>query len=437
MAQRKTLYIGVAVLAIVIAAALAYYYFAVVMVPPPPAEPIKMGIVAPLTGPVARTGKELQDGIRFAYDDLKAEGKIPVEIDGVLRDIELVWIDSKSDPEEAVKAYEDAIVRLGVDVLGWNWHSSVAMALYKISTKYGKVHFGSVGETQFLCQARLEDPEASKYWFKSWACPPLYASLFAPAIEDVMKDIGYTPRNRIAALIVEETDYGRGMGDALKEALEEYGWTVVHYDVFSLSPPETEFTPLISKYKTADASLVYLVSTGLPSMNAFLKQAYEMKLKALKAVFGVGWFSPDEWYEPLKEASDYIVAMDTRPVMTDEQREWISRFEEKYGYEPSSIVAGFWGYDFFSMYVEGLNRAGTLDAEKLKRALLDMEYKGIFMTIKYAEEPIPGKAHYMEIIADREHFFLPLVQWKGGEYKILWPPEVATGKLEIPPELKE
>jgi len=426
--------LGVAIVIIVIIAGLVYYYYATL--PPPVGAPIKIGLIPPLTGPAARTGKELKDGVLFAYDELKAKGKIPVKIDGVSRDIEFIWIDSKSDPEEAVKAYEDAIVRGGADVLGWNWHSSVAMALYKISTKYGKVHFGDVGETQYLCAARLKAPEESKYWFKAWACPPLYGSLFAPALEDSMKAIGYTPRNRICTILVEDTDYGRGMGDALKEALEKYGWTVQYYDVFSLSPPETEFSPVILKYKTADASLVYLVATGLPSMNAFLKQSYEAKLKAFKGIFGIGWFSTEEWYPAVKEGSDYVLAMDSTPVITDEQRDWISRFKAKMGYEPSSVVAGFWGYDHFCMLVEGLNKAGSLDPEKLKRALLDIEYKGVFMTIKFTETPIPGKAHYMECIADADHFTFPLLQWKGGKYTVLWPTKYATAKLEVPPELK-
>jgi len=431
--SRKTL-LGVAIVIIVIIAGLVYYYFATL--PPAAGAPIKIGLIPPLTGPAARTGKELKDGVLFAYDELKAKGKIPIKIDGVSRDIEFIWIDSKSDPEEAVKAYEDAIVRGGADILGWNWHSSVAMALYKISTKYGKIHFGDVGETQYLCEARLKAPEESKYWFKCWACPPFYGSLFAPAIEDSMKAIGYTPRNRIATLLVEDTDYGRGMGDALKDALEKNGWTVKYYDVFTLSPPETEFSPVILKYKTADASLVYLVATGLPSMNAFLKQSYEAKLKAFKGIFGIGWFSTEEWYPAVKEASDYVLSMDMSPVITDEQRAWVSRFKAKMGYEPSSVVAGFWGYDHFCMLVEGLNKAGTLNSEKLRRTLLDMEHKGVFMTIKISEAPVPGKAHYMEPIADADHFTFPLLQWKGGKYTVLWPTKYATAKLEVPPELK-
>ena len=460
----KTSYIAIAVIVIIVIAAIAIYFTTMPKPTPttptpttlttptptpattptvtttPVGPPIKIAFIPPLTGPAARTGKEFKDAIEFTYAELKAKGKIPVLVDGKLRDIELIWLDSKSDPAEAVKAYEDAIVRLGVDILGWNWHSSVAMALYKISTKYGKIHFGDVGETQFLCYERIKNPAESKYWFKSWPCPPLYGSLFVPAFEEVIKDIGYTLRNKKVALIVEDTDYGRGMGDALKTAFEKYGWTVVYYDVFTLSPPETEFTPFISKYKDADVSLVYIVSTSLPSMNAFLKQAYEMKLKAFKGVFGIGWFSPDEWYPTLKEASDYVLSMDGCVALTKEQKDWLAKFKEKYGYEPSVVVSGYWAHDNFCMLIEGLWKAGTLNPDKLRDTLLEMDYRGLFMGIKFNKEvetPGPtGTVHYMEVFVDKDHFFFPLLQWKGGKSVVIWPKEYATAKLEIPPELK-
>ena len=438
--SRKAITRMQAILAIVIViiAAVGGIYAYYTTLTPQAGNPIKIALIPPLTGPAARTGKELQDGVLFAYDELKAAGKIPVKVDGQLRDIQFMWVDSKSDPEEAVKAYTDAIVSGGADILGWNWHSSVAMALYKISTKYNKIHFGDVGETQFLSLERAKNPDESKYWFKYWAAPPCYGSLFAPALEDAMKDVGFTPKTKTIAILLEDTDYGRGMGDALKDAFAKAGWNVAYYDVFSLSPPESDFTPFISKYKTAGVSVVYQISTGLPSMNAFLKQSYEAGLPALRGSFGIGWSSISEWYPALKEASDYVLSMDSNAIITTAQKDFVTRFQAAKGYAPSAVVAGYWGYDAFSMLIEGLNKAGTMNVDTLRRTLLDMEYKGIFMTTKFSENANPPGTCClgpMEIIADGDHFHFPLQQWKGGVATPIWPAAEAQGKLEIPPIL--
>jgi len=398
--------------------------------------PIKLALIPPLTGPAARTGKELQDGILFTYNELKADGQIPVKVDGQLRDIQFIWLDSKSDPEEAVKAYTDAIVTQGADILGWNWHSSVALALYTISTKYGKIHFGDVGETQELSAARLKDPNASRYWFKSWADPPSYASIFAPALDDIMSAAGYTPKARVAALLLEDSDYGRSMADALKDALTAKGWTIQYYDVFSLSPPETDFTPFISKYKTSGVTLVYQISTGLPSMNAFLKQSYDANLTAIRASFGIGWSSPSEWYPALGAASDYVLSMDSNAYTTAAQKDFATKFQAVYGYYPSAVVSGYWAHDLFSMLIAGLNQAGTMNSETLRSTLLSMIWHGTFMNIKFTENADPPLAFGpMEVIANGTYFHFPLLEWVHGNSTAIWPPSEAQGTWVVPPNV--
>ena len=402
--------------------------------------PIKIALIPPLTGPAAETGKELQDGIMFTYNQLKASGQIPVKVDGQLRDIQFVWLDSKSDPEEAVKAYTDAIVTQNVDMLGWNWHSSVALALYKISTKYGKIHFGDVGETQALSLARAQDPNASRYWFKSWADPPCYASLFAPAISDITKAAGYTPASNVAAILLEDSDYGRAMGDALKAALTQSGWNVQFYDVFSLSPPETDFTPFIGKYMSAKVSLVYQISTGLPQVVAFFKQLSDAKYTGLKASFGIGWATPSQWYPTLGSASDYILSMDSNAVTTPAEKAFITSFNQTYHYLPSAVVTGYWAHDLFSMLIAGINQAGTMKVETLRSTLLSMTFQGTFMNIKFTETPTGSSPSGcalgpMEVIASPTYFHFPLQEWMGGSPTAIWPTADASGTWKPPPAI--
>ena len=450
---------GIFVIVIVIIAAAAGLAYYATLPPPTPTTPsmtatssmmsssglavgppIKLALIPPLTGPAAETGKELQDGIMFTYNQLKAAGQIPVKVDGQLRDFQFVWLDSKSDPEEAVKAYTDAIVTQNVDILGWNWHSSVALALYKISTKYGKIHFADVGETQELSYARAQDPNASRYWFKAWADPPCYASLFAPGLANITAAAGYTPSTKVAAILLEDSDYGRAMGDALKAALAQYGWNVEFYDVFSLSPPETDFTPFIAKYMSAKVSLVYQISTGLPQVVAFFKQLNDAGYMGLKASFGIGWATPSQWYPTLGSASNYILSMDSNAVTTPAEKQFITSFNQTYHYLPSAVVTGYWAHDLFSMLVAGLNQAGTMNVETLRTTLLSMTYQGIFMNIKFTENPTGASPSGcalgpMEVLASPQYFHFPLQEWINGTPTAIWPAADASGTWVPPPML--
>ena len=75
------------------------------------AKKLKVGFMAPYTGPASRTGDMHRKGVEMALEEAKAAGEIPVKVDGKTLDIEPVWVDSQSSPEKSVKAVTQAINR--------------------------------------------------------------------------------------------------------------------------------------------------------------------------------------------------------------------------------------------------------------------------------------------------------------------------------------
>src|SRR5690606_39095007 len=116
------------------------------------AEPVKIGVMGPFTGPAGRTGEGIRKGALMAVDDAREQGLLPLTIDGEQRKIELVWVDSQSSPEKAVKAVSDAVNRQGVQLMVSGWHSSVAMAVSEAESGMGIVHIGHGGESQYICE---------------------------------------------------------------------------------------------------------------------------------------------------------------------------------------------------------------------------------------------------------------------------------------------
>src|SRR5262245_37674737 len=82
-------------------------------------DPIKIGVIEPLSGPVAASGNYIRMGAEIARDWINARG-------GVLgRPIALLIEDNKSDPKEAATAAEKLIVRDKVPVIMGAWGSSM------------------------------------------------------------------------------------------------------------------------------------------------------------------------------------------------------------------------------------------------------------------------------------------------------------------------
>src|SRR5947208_5880540 len=93
--------------------------------------PVRIGVIEPLSGPVAASGNYIRMGAEIARDWLNAKG-------GVLgRKVELVIEDNKSDPKEAASAAEKLIVRDKVPAIMGAWGSSMTLAAMPKLEEYG------------------------------------------------------------------------------------------------------------------------------------------------------------------------------------------------------------------------------------------------------------------------------------------------------------
>src|SRR5437763_7697661 len=93
--------------------------------------PIKLGVIQPLSGPVAASGNYVRMGAEIARDWLNAKGGI----NG--RKVELVIENNKSDPKEAASAAEKLIVRDKVPAIMGAWGSSMTLAAMPKLEEYG------------------------------------------------------------------------------------------------------------------------------------------------------------------------------------------------------------------------------------------------------------------------------------------------------------
>ncbi|HEX7128130.1 MAG TPA: ABC transporter substrate-binding protein, partial [Thermodesulfobacteriota bacterium] len=92
---------------------------------------LKIGVIQPLSGPVAASGNYVVSGAKIAADEVNEKG-------GVLGGkLELLVEDNKSDPAEAVNAAEKLIQRDRVPVLIGAWGSSMTLAVMPKLQQYG------------------------------------------------------------------------------------------------------------------------------------------------------------------------------------------------------------------------------------------------------------------------------------------------------------
>lgn len=386
----------------------------------------KIGVLGPFTGPSARTGEEFRTSAEMALE------KINYQIGDYT--LEPVWIDSQSDPEKATRAYEEAIVQDGVEAGVLNWHSSVSVAVMEVTAKHQVCHFFGFGATEVVNEKFESDPEKYGFWaVKGWPSPVKLSQNYVTALEDAIAAGTWVPEAKTAAIYGEDTDWGRSFGGGIKGQLEEAGWQVVDEQYFPIE--QTEFYPLLNKFKDQDVALIAGTSTAPPSLSAFIKQADEVGLESLIIADGLGWVG--EWYDLTGSASNYVV--DQIPGWTtDESKAFAEEFKAKSGLDPSPSSGGL-AYDGTNFFLKVLQTTyddfGELTKERVYETVKNKVWTGeltftaedgaiVMSEYDFSDppDPIVGKGYYT----------FPVLQYMDGVGKVIWPDEWKEMDIQAP-----
>ncbi len=391
---------------------------------------LKVGVMGPMTGVAAKVGEEFRYSAQMAFE------KIGYKIGDYK--IEIVWIDSQSDPAKATSAYSEAVERGGIQAGIMNWHSSVAVAVMEVTAQYKIPHFGGMGAASTVNDKWVGDPQKYNYWAgKGWPYPAKLIVGYIDVLNDAIETGRWKPKQKLVGVACEETDWGRDIGKGFVEQFKAAGWEVFSEDYYPIG--QTDFYPLMTKLKKAGVTAVGTSSAAAPVSSAFIKQASEVGVnkQAMIASDGLGWVG--EWYKLTGRASDGVIDMIPQWT-TPAAKAYAEAYEKKHGYKPSPSSGGL-TYDLVNMWIKTAKRAlekhGKLDKESIHEVQVSELQTGkltytaaegaIIMTrYRYLPETNPDP------VVGREDFYFPVIQYKGGEGLIVHPPDWKEADLVVP-----
>ena len=338
-----------------------------------PAEPIKVGVIQPLSGPVAASGNYVRMGAEIARDWINARG-------GVLgRQINLLIEDNKSDPKEAATAAEKLIVRDKVPVIMGAWGSSMTLAAMPKLEEYG---VPMVVETS---SASNVTKRGNPWVFR--ISPP--SEMEALGLEKYLKDLGIKKADFLAV----NTDWGRGavaaFGDVLKRAGAGVGATEF------MDQAATDMNAQITKIK-ADSGDTLFLTTSVEQITLVLKQAQEQRL-VMKVITTGGSSSPSQLIKQAGAAAEgtyhilfflpwFPEAMPDGKLAKAFVDEWTKR-----GHPFEGLTEGFRGHDGIATAVEAVRVAGKPDPKAVRDALWKVSLMGVNGPIKFEKDGPAGK----------------------------------------------
>ena len=377
--------------------ALAGVVFASLPLPVAAQTPIKIGASMSVTGTYAKPGTYQKQGYDVCIDELNAKG-------GILgRKVELVIYDDQSTPATAVRLYEKLITEDKVDAVMGPYSSAVSEAVANVTEKYKKVMVAPLAATTSIFK------KGRKYIFM----------VITPAENylDGLIDMAAKRGLKTVAIIHEDTLFPKASAAGTVEAAKKKGMQVVLQEAYPKG--NTDFSALLVKIKAVNPDVI-AAGTYFDDAVAITRQMKELNVNPKMFGLTVGGDLP-EFYDLLKQNAEYVYGS----TQWDEslpypgQKEFLAAYKAKFkGQEPSYHTAA--GYAGCLIYAEAVKKAGTLDADKVRDQLLKMEIKTAFG--EYKVEPDGFQiAHKMVML-----------QWQDGKRIVVWPDDLANGKIRYP-----
>jgi len=286
--------------------------FAAGLAPAAAQEELRIGLIAPVTGPFAQVGADMTNGFKMYLDEVKsnfAGAKVTLIIE-----------DSQAKPDTAVTKAKKLILEDHVQLLAGGVLAPEGYALAPVSTAEKTVYIASVPAADDLTQRQLGNypyfirtswsSSQPNHPFGQWAC-----------------DQGYKK------IVIIGADYAFGYESAggFQKAFEDCGGKIVQ----KIWPPigTKDFGPYIPTIK-ADADAVYSLMVG-PMALQFPKQLRQSGYT--KPIVG-GTVSYDEAALPFMgdEAIGDVSALQySAGLQTPKNEAFVKAYRAKYGKVPS------------------------------------------------------------------------------------------------------
>lgn len=312
------------------------------------AETIKVGLITPLTGPIATFGQSVDKGVRMAVDEINAKG-------GLLgMKIELIVEDNQAKAEESANIArkfieQDKVVAILGPVISSNTLAAAPIA------QQSKVPLLSPTATN----PRVT--QIGNYIFR--AC---FIDDFQGLVMARFARTGLGKRAGKAAILFEKTsDYSIGLAKYFKEEFVRLGGKIVAEESFSSG--DQDFSAQLTKIKGKNPDVLY-VPSYYDTAGLIIKQARELGIN-VPILGGDGFDSPQlaelAGKENLKNCyfSGHFFSGSSAPQV----KTFVANYKKRYNAVPDMLAA--LGYDAAYMLADAIKRAGKVDRTAIRDAL--------------------------------------------------------------------
>ncbi len=370
---------------------------------------VKVGLIAPMSGPWARQGELMIKGANLAIEHINAQGGIKSMGGAKLK---LLTFDTGDSAEKAKNAAQrmvsqepDLVAATGA------WLSSFTLAVTEV-TERAELPMTTLSYSDQITARGF------KYIFQTSATADTQANTALPAILSVGERAG--KKTTTIGIVQDNTASSVSFAKALREtSIPAAGLKLVVDETFT--PPLSDATPLVQKVRSAKPELLMLLPTAVSDDKLMVEKLSEFGLGQgkLPVVANGAHFAVPEILKSVGPELMEGVMVTVGNWAVKGQESIIDDFKKKTG-EPWMTQDSLSSYGDMWIFKEGLEKAGKADRKAVADAIRAMD------TTEGAAKFFPGGRIKWDDKGRRVGATVVIVQWQKGAPVAVYPPETAT-----------
>jgi branched-chain amino acid transport system substrate-binding protein len=376
-------------------------------------------------------GWDAERGVKLAVDEINAAGG--VEVGGVKRAFAVEVLDTRDlEPgvpvSEALLAVEKLILEKKADfIVGGPVRSEAALAAMALLSKHKKVSILTTGALSPKYHAMVEkNYDKYKYCFRIHGEAKWLVKEILTCLMEIKAKYGLDK----LIIMVQDVAHARAAGEILGKLAAQKGWTITGTEIYPTGT--TDFSMgLIKTQKTG--SQVMSIWMDMPESSILLKQWYDMKVPALPFGSTLAAAEQPGFWKATDGKGEYCLASVVNAGNApSDATPWTMKFYDaytkKYGIEPEGLGTSS---SYMAVYVlkDAIERAGSLDSDKVVAALEKTDMMGVYGRIRFD----PKSHQIIPSFDPKEGAVGSILQWQAGKRVVVFPKSIAKGEILLPP----
>jgi branched-chain amino acid transport system substrate-binding protein len=383
-------------------------------------ENIRIGVLLPLTGPLAKNGLENWEAMQIARDMINERGGV----NG--RKIEYLQGDANT-PTAAISETERLISKEGIKITTGSFASPIAIAVSQAAERHSVFHWETTGAAEIITRRGF------KYTFQVGAPARKYGQA---AVDFILNDLAKRLNKPVEALKVallwENRAFGKSVGDGIRAYSQVKGIKLAYDEGYDQTA--TDMTPIVQKLKDVAPDIVIAISFPNDAI-LFQRKAKELDFN-VAAFIGVsaGYSSPD-LRDSIGDSVNGICVADFPPkvnaaALLPETRKVADEFYKRYEAKLKRPPAGHASAGFsavWALFTEVLPKAKTFEPDELREIALKLDLPAGSLVngsgIKFTNFDWPDDA---KDAGQNLRASIGVWQWTKTGNEEVYPPDLAT-----------